>query len=425
MIDIKTIRAEPDRVRKAIQDKREKCDLDKIINLDTEWRELLVKLEELKHQRNIVTAEIAQLRKDGQNADNKIVAMKQVADDIKAGDDKRRELEDEINLLMLTVPNLPHFTVPQGFDKEDNVEVKRWGEKPSFTFEPRDHLEIGTNLGIIDFVKGAQIAGSAFPLYLGDGARLERSLINFMLDLHTQKHGYTEVFTPVMANRISLTTTGQIPKLEEDMYLIEKDDLFMIPTAEVPITNIHRDEILEAEQLPIKYTGYTPCFRREAGAYGKDTKGFQRVHQFNKVEMVKFVNPEDSYIELQTLVEDAEEVLQLLNIPYRVMNLCHGELSFSAAKCFDLELWGAGSQKWFEVSSCSNFEDFQARRGNIRFRPSSNEKPRLVHTLNGSGVATPRLMIAIIENYQTVIGSIRIPEVLVPYMGGKTEIIAK
>ena len=320
---------------------------------------------------------------------------------------------------------MPHKTTPRGKDASENVETKRWGKIPEFDFKPLSHLELGERLDILDFKRGGKVTGSGFPVYKGDGARLERALINFMLDVHIEKHGYTEVFPPFLANRASMFGTGQLPKLEDDMYYAPKDDLFLIPTAEVPVTNLHRDEILEGDDLPIKYVAYSACFRREAGSYGKETHGFLRVHQFNKVEMVNFVRPEDSYERHEQLLKEATDILEMLEIPYRVLLLCSGDLSFAAAKCYDIETWSPYEQKWLEASSVSNFEDFQARRANIRFRPEKGAKPQFVHTLNGSGLATSRLMVSLMETYQTDEGTIVIPEPLRKYMGGQSIIRRK
>jgi seryl-tRNA synthetase len=341
--------------------------------------------------------------------------MRKVSDKIKEFDLEIQEIEKEIYEILKRIPNVPHSSVPVG-DESQNKEIKRWGKFPEFDFTPKDHLQIVKDLDIVDFQIGSKIAGTGFPLYKGLGALLERALINFMLDLHTTKHNYTEIFPPFLSNRESMFGTGQLPKLEEDMYICKDDDLFLIPTAEVPLTNIHRDEILPGEFLPKYYTAYSACFRREAGSYGKQTKGFIRVHQFNKVELVKIVLPETSYDELETLLRDAEEVLQLLELPYRVMILATEDLSFSAAKCYDIEVWAPAEKKFLEVSSCSNFEDFQARRTGIRFKRTSNSKPEFVHTLNGSGVATARLMVALLETYQTDEGTVMVPNVLRKYM---------
>jgi seryl-tRNA synthetase len=333
-----------------------------------------------------------------------------------------KEVDEKIKDLLLRVPNIPHASVPVGFDENSNIVIRSWGELPEFSFEPKPHWEIGELLGILDLARGAKLSGSGFYTLKGKGALLERGLINFMLDLHTKKHSYQEIWSPFVVSRACMIGTGQLPKLEEDMYLCEKDDLFLIPTAEVPVTNLHRDEILKSEELPIYYVAYTPCFRREAGSYGKDTRGILRVHQFDKVELVKLVKPEESYAELEKLVLDAEEVLQLLKIPYRVRLLCTGDLSFAAAKCYDIEAWAPGVKKYLEVSSCSNYEAFQARRIGIKFKPDPKSKPEYIHTLNGSGVALARTVVAILENFQTEKGTVILPEVLKPYLGGVEEI---
>jgi seryl-tRNA synthetase len=422
MLDLKFIRENVERVKEAVKNKNEKTDIDLILSLDEKRKSLLSKGDELKHQKNLVTEKIAQMKKAGQDAKEEIDRMRKVSDQIDSLDKELKEVEERIANLLLTVPNVPHSSVPIGFDEDSNVVVKSWGDLPKFDFEPRPHWELGQILGILDLPRASKVTGTGFLVLTGKGAKLQRALINFMLDLHSNKHGYKEILPPFMANRSSMTGTGQLPKLEEDMYLCEKDDLFLIPTAEVPVTNLHREEILKAEELPIYYTAYTACFRREAGAYGKDTRGMIRVHQFDKVEMVKFVKPETSYDELESLVKDAEEVFQLLKLPYRVRVLCTGDLSFAAAKCYDIEAWASGVGKYLEVSSCSNFEDFQARRMGIRFRPKEGGKLQYVHTLNGSGVALPRTMIALLENYQTKEGTITIPEALRPYMDGLNEI---
>lgn len=429
MLDLKYIRENPGPVRTAIRNKGEVDHVDEILGLDGERRALLQRGESLKNRRNVVSEQIGELKKVKKNADALIAEMKNVATEIKKIDDQLVGIEQELERLLLTVPNIPHSSVPVGKTPASNIEVRRWSGdgsiigfavKKTLDFELKDHVTLGKKLGILDFDRAAKISGSAFPLYLGKGATLERALLNFMLDLHLQKHGYKEVFPPFLVNRASMTATGQLPKLEEDMYNIGSDDLFPIPTAEVPVTNIHREEMLHYEDLPVKYVAYSACFRREAGSYGKETKGFLRVHQFNKVEMVKFVAPETSYAELELLVKDAEEVLQLLNIPYRVVELCTGDLSFSASKCYDIEVWAPAETArdgWLEASSCSNFEDFQARRANIRFRRDPKSKPEFVHTLNGSGLATSRLMVALLENYQTPEGKVIVPKVLHKYTG--------
>jgi seryl-tRNA synthetase len=425
MLDLKFIRQNPDIVKKAVKDKAEKVDVDSFLKLDEKRRKILVKSDELKNQRNIFSDKIAQMKREKEDVQKEIEGMKGVAQEISQLDKDLKELEKEIEQLLLRIPNIPHPSVPVGSREEDNVVIRSWGQLPEFDFEARPHWEIGQMLGILDLARGAKVAGSGFIALAGLGAKLQRSLISFMLDLHIKKHGYKEILPPYLSNRECMTGTGQLPKLEDDMYHCEQDDLFLIPTAEVPLTNWHRDEVLSADDLPIHYTGYTACFRREAGAYGKDTRGMIRVHQFDKVEMVKFVEPSKSYEELESLVSDAEEVLQLLRIPYRVRVLCTGDLSFSAAKCYDIEAWAVGVNTYLEVSSCSNFESFQARRMNIRYRSPANGKLEYVHTLNGSGLGLPRTMIALMENYQTKKGSIIIPEILRPYMDGIEEITAK
>lgn len=418
MLDLKFIRENSEKVREAAKNKGEKVDVDLLLSLDEKRRTLLLQADKLKHQRNVVSDKIAHMKKEKQDPGEQIEKMRKVAEQIDALDEKLRESEAEINDLILTIPNIPHPSVPIGMDEDSNVVLRSWGETPRFDFEPRPHWELGQILGILDLPKAAKVAGSGFLVLTGKGARLQRALINFMLDLHTHKHKYKEILPPYMANRASMTGTGQLPKLEYDMYLCEKDDLFLIPTAEVPVTNLHREETLKEDDLPVYYAAYSACFRREAGAYGKDTRGMIRVHQFDKVEMVKFVKPENSYDELESLLKDAEEVLQLLNLPYRVRVLCTGDLSFAAAKCYDIEAWCPGLGNYQEVSSCSNFEDFQARRMLLRFRPKGGGKLQYVHTLNGSGVALPRTMIALLENYQTEKGTVVVPEVLRPYMEG-------
>lgn len=417
MLDLKFIRENPDVVRQAIRNKNESADVDHLLQLDQQRRDMLRRVEELKHQRNVASNEIAKLKKAGQDASEQIVKMRQVSDEIKKLDEEIRQIEHQIKDILIWIPNIPHPSVPVGPDSSFNQEIKRWGKIEEPDFEPKPHWEIGERLDILDFNRASKLAGSNFITFKGLGAKLERALINFMLDLHTKKHGYIEVSPPFMARRDVMFGTGQLPKLEEDMYRVEQDDLFLIPTAEVPLTNLFKDEILSGEDLPIYYTAYTPCFRREAGSYGRETRGLVRVHQFDKVELVKFVKPEDSYDELEKLLADAEEVLQLLELPYRVMVLSTGDLSFAAAKCYDIEVWAQGVQKFLEVSSVSNFEDFQARRANIRFRRTPNFRPEFVHTLNGSGLALPRTVIAIIENYQTDEGTVMVPQVLQPYMG--------
>lgn len=420
MLDIKFIRENPEIVRKGLRDKNAADVVDELIALDEERRSFIARTEDLKAKKNQVSAQIPQLKKAGQDTTAIFAEMKRVGDEIALLDGQLGDVEEKIENILRSTPNLAHSSVPVGSSAEQNVEVRRWLPE-GFSFEngngAMDHLELGKKLGILDFERGTKISGSGFPLYTGKGATLERGLINFMLDTHLQDHGYKEVMPPILVNRDSMKGTGQIPKMEEDMYFIEKDGLYPIPTAEVPITNIHRDEILPEKDLTIKYVGYSPCFRREAGSYGKESKGFLRVHQFNKVEMVKFAHPDNSYEELELMVKDAENILQALNIPYRILLLCTGDLSFSAAKCYDIETWSPAENRWLEASSCSNFESFQARRANIRFRKEENKKLEFVHTLNGSGLATSRLMVSILENYQTPEGKVIVPKALHKYTG--------
>ncbi len=427
MLDINFIRENLDAVKKSIKDRGLKLDLESLIKLDDSRRKALGEVEDLRAEKNKANNEISALLKAKKDAKVKITSMKKTADRIDQLEDKLKEINAELDKSLLVIPNIPHSSVPVG-DAFCKKTVRSWGELPKFDFKPASHVELSQHLDIIDFGRAAKITGSNFILYKGWGARLERALINFMLDLHIKKHGYTEVFPPFLVNRQSMTGTGQLPKLEEDMYRLKDDDLFLIPTAEVPVTNIFRDEILNEDDLPIYYTAYTACFRREAGSYGKDTKGLIRVHQFDKVELVKFVKPENSYNELEKLVLDAEGVLQLLGLPYRVAMLPTGDLSFAASKCFDLEAYAAGMDQWLEVSSCSNFESFQARRANIKFRRTTDDGRRTteyVHTLNGSGVALARTVVAVLENYQQKDGSVIIPEALRPYLDGKERIPSK
>jgi seryl-tRNA synthetase len=422
MIDLKFIRENADLVKEASKNKNEKVDIDKLLDLDEQRRTIITEGEKLKHEKNVSSEKIAQMKKEKGKPEEEIKRMRELSEKISGLDQERKKLEEEIEKLLLRIPNLPHPSVPVGFDESCNVIIKSWGEIPEFDFEPRPHWEMGKILDVLDLPRAAKVAGSGFLMLKGAGAKLERALINFMLDLHTKKHGYKEISPPFLSNRPSMTGTGQLPKLEEDMYLLEKDDLFLIPTAEVPVTNLHREEILKTDHLPLYYCSYTACFRRESGTYGKDTRGMMRVHQFDKVELVKFVRPETSYQELENLLKDAEEVLKLLDLPYRVRNLCTGDLSFAASKCYDVEVWAAGVNKYLEVSSCSNYEDFQARRMGIKYREKPNAKPRLIHTLNGSGVALPRTVIALLENYQTRKGTVIIPNALRPYMDDMKEI---
>ncbi|MHB1688373.1 MAG: serine--tRNA ligase [Ignavibacteriaceae bacterium] len=418
MLDLKFIRENHELIRQGLLNKNAKDVVDEILSFDEERRSLILNTDELKAKRNQVSAQIPTMKKAGQDTAQILAEMKLVSDQIAQLDGRLREVEEKLETILRHTPNIADASVPVGKTADDNVETKQWlPVEFSFKndFKILDHIELGKKLKILDFERGTKISGSGFPLYIGKGATLERSLINFMLDYHLQNHGYSEIMPPILVNRESMEGTGQIPKMEEDMYFIEKDGLYPIPTAEVPITNIHRGEILNEKDLPIKYVGYSPCFRREAGSYGKESKGFLRVHQFNKVEMVKFVKPETSYDELEKLVVDAEDILQALKIPYRILLLCTGDLSFSAAKCYDIETWSPAENRWLEASSCSNFENFQARRANIRFRNETTKKPEFVHTLNGSGLATSRLMVSILENYQTPEGKIIVPKVLQKY----------
>ena len=415
MLDLKVIREHPDQVKAGLAKKAVPASLiDQILGLDTERRKFLQESESLKTQRNQANDRISQAKREGKAAEAVIAEMKIVSQKIAELDNKVGDIDNNIYNIIVNIPNIPHESVPQGKDGSFNKVVREWGKTPSFSFKPKDHLELAEKLGWISFERAAKLAGNGFSLFQGDGARLVRALLNFMLDLHTKKHGYQETWPPALVNRMSMTGTGQLPKMEEDMYRLKDDDLFLIPTAEVPVSNIHRDEILGGEKLPIKYVAYTPCFRREAGSYGKDTRGLSRLHQFDKVELVKFVKTEDSLKELELLVQDAEEVLKLLELPYRVVLLCAGDLSFAAAKCYDLEVYAPGSDRWFEVSSCSTFLDFQARRMNIKYKDAAG-KTQFVHTLNGSGVAFARTILCLLENHQQADGSIKMPSALKPY----------
>jgi seryl-tRNA synthetase len=416
MLDLKFIRENLDLVKKNIELKNEKADLTSFSELEEKRRKIIQEVEALKNERNKVTKEIANYKKSGQNADDLIAEMKVVSDKIKDFDDTLRDVENEINQIVARIPNMLAPQVPLGKSEEDNKIVLSWGEPMAQPIK-MNHIEISKKLGIIDFERGAKVSGSGFSFYIGKGAQLERALIRFMLDYHTQKHNYTEIWSPFMVNAASMFGTGQLPKMGEDMYYAKEDDMYLIPTAEVPLTNFHRDDILKNEELPKKVCGYSPCFRRESGSYGKEVHGFLRVHQFNKVEMVNFVRPEESFEQLEILVSEAEDILKALKIPYRVVLLCSGDTSFASAITYDLEIWAAGEEKWLEVSSCSNFTDFQARRANIKFKRTPNSKPEFVHTLNGSGVATSRLYAAILENYLQSDGSVLIPDELVKYTG--------
>ena len=417
MISIDLIRNDPVFVQKQLSLKENAISLDTILKLDQSYRVNLSSANDLRSKRNKVSEDIAKAKRAGENVDDDIEAMRQVGDKIKSLEQKANGYKEKLDTSLLELPNLPHESVPEGKNEKNNKIIREWGKPKEQNFEIKSHLALGEELGLFDFERAAKISGSGFPLYTDKGAKLERALINYMLDVNTKEHGYTEIFPPFLVRSSSATTTGQLPKFSEDMYPSEKDGLWLIPTSEVPLTNIHMDEILSEDQLPICYSAYSACFRREAGSYGKETRGLLRLHQFNKVELVQFVKPEESYKVLELLTGHAETILQSLGLQYRVVELCTGDLSFSAAKCYDLELWASGEGKWLEVSSCSNFEDFQARRGNIRFRRNSDKKVEFVHTLNGSGVATPRLLVALLETYQNADGSISIPEPLQPYMG--------
>lgn len=420
MLDVKTLRENLEEVKQKMHLRGEDLtELNKFAEVDQARRELIVKTEQLKERRNEVSQQISQLKREKKDADHLIKEMREVGEQIKQLDEHLRVKEANFQHILLSIPNIPHESVPLGETEDDNVEVRKWGELPQFDFEPKPHWDIADQLNILDFERAGKVTGSRFVFYKGLGARLERALFNFMLDLHVDEHGYEEMLPPYLVNRASMTGTGQLPKFEEDLFLVNDEDFFLIPTAEVPVTNYHRDEILTADQLPKKYAAFSACFRSEAGSAGRDTRGLIRQHQFNKVELVKFVKPEDSYEELEKLTRDAEKVLQLLKLPYRVMSMCTGDLGFTAAKKYDIEVWIPSYDTYREISSCSNFEAFQARRANIRFRRELKGKPEHVHTLNGSGLAIGRTVAAIIENYQQADGSIVIPEVLRPYMGNR------
>jgi seryl-tRNA synthetase len=423
MVDIKFIRENSDKVKAVCATKKDNADIDGIINLDAQRREILSSVEKLKRERNEASQEIGKIKKAKGDASEIIAKMGKVSGDIKKMDLELTEVLKELDEKMAKVPNIPHESVPHGVSEDDNVVIETWGDKKEFDFKPLDHMELSDKLSLFDFPRGAKIAGSGFPVLTGVGARLNRALINFFLDTHRDQNGYTEIQPPYFVNATSAFGTGQLPKSQDQMYHATEDDLYAVPTAEIPVTNLHRDETFTEAELPIKYCAYSACFRREAGSYGKDTKGFLRVHQFDKVELVKFVKPEESYAELELLKKDAESILQALKLPYRVLELCDADLSFAAAKCYDLEAWAPGEEKWLEVSSASNFEAFQTRRMNIRYRPNGGKITNL-HTINGSGLATARILVAILENYQTERGTVVVPEVLRPYMGGMEEIVA-
>ncbi|MFW6022613.1 MAG: serine--tRNA ligase [Halanaerobiaceae bacterium] len=417
MLDMKFVRENIDLVETSIEKRGKNISLDEFKELDVKRRELLTESEELKHRRNVVSDKIGELKRNGEDASAIIAEMKDVSNKIKEYDEELKGIEERFQQILLEIPNIPDDSVPVGGDENDNVEVKKWGEPRSFDFEYKPHWDLGEELDILDFERGSKVTGARFTFLKGTGARLERSLINFMINFHVDKHGYKEVFPPFIVNSDSATGTGQLPKFEEDMFKLKGMDYYLIPTAEVPVTNMYRDEILDMKHLPIYHVAYSACFRAEAGAHGRDTRGVIRQHQFNKVEMVKFVKPDDSYDELEKITADAEDILQRLELPYRKITLCTGDLTFASAKTYDLEVWMPGFDTYREISSCSNFEDFQARRAGIRYRPEPEAKPEFVHTLNGSGLAIGRTVAAILENYQNKDGSITVPEVLRPFMG--------
>lgn len=424
MLDLKRIRSERDSVIEGLNSRGENFDvkiIDTLISLDEERRANIAEVDVLKNKRNVVSSEIPKLKKEGKDVNSLMEDMRKIGDDIKVIDDKNRILSEKINDILLSIPNIPHKDVPHGSTDEDNVEIRKFGEVRNFDFEAKAHWDIGTSLDILDFERASKISGSRFTISKGDGARLERAITQFFLDTHTDVNEYTEVFPPFLVNQKSMTGTGQLPKFEEDAFKTT-DGYYLVPTAEVPVTNMYRDEILEGDKLPIKHVAYTACFRAEAGSAGRDTRGLVRQHQFNKVELVKFAKPEESYEELDKLTKDAEKVLQLLKLPYRVVRICRGDLGFTAALKFDIEVWMPSYNRYVEISSCSNFEDFQARRANIKYKDNPKDSAKFVHTLNGSGVAIGRTVAAILENYQNEDGTVTVPEVLVKYMGGKTVI---
>jgi len=419
LISIKDIRERPEFVQDALVQKGYEGSISDVSNIDSQYRNLTKILEDNRAEKNLVSKKVAIQKRVGQNADDKIAEMKKLGDIIKSLELELVDLKSQLSLKLEEIPNIPHSSVPQGKNEKENVVIREWGNKAVFNFKEKTHQELGKNLKLFDFERGSKISGSGFPLYTGKGAQLERRLINSMIDHHVNNYDFKEMFPPVLILEESMRTTGQLPKFKEDMYLSDLDQLYLAPTAEVPITNIHRDEIILENNLPINYVAYSPCFRRESGSYGKDSRGLLRLHQFNKVEMVKFVKPEESYEDLEQLVLQAESILQKLGITYRVVELCSGDLGFSAAKCYDIEIWSPGEEQWLEVSSCSNFEDFQSRRGKIRYRSNSDKKVRLLHTLNGSGLATPRLMVALLETYQTEDGGIIFSDSAADFIGMK------
>jgi seryl-tRNA synthetase len=422
MLELKFVRQNLDMVQKSVLKRFKNADIEGFKIYDTKARAILAEIEELRHRRNVVSDKIASMKRKGEDANDLVLEMREVSATIKILDSDLSENEEKINRILLEIPNIPHSSVPEGKDSSDNRIIRTFGKPPEFKFEPKPHWEIGEELKILDFERASKITGARFPLYIGAGAKLERALINFMLETHTTRHGYTEILPPFIVNKQSMTSTGQLPKFAEDLFKLEGWDYYLIPTAEVPVTNIHQNETLDESILPVLYTAYTPCFRSEAGSYGKDTKGLIRQHQFNKVELVKFSKPETSYDELEKLLNDAETILKQLELPYQVVSLCTGDLGFSAAKTYDIEVWMPSQGVYREISSCSNFENFQARRGNIRFKRKGKKGAEFVHTLNGSALAVGRTFAAILENYQQEDGSVIIPEILKPYMGGMKRI---
>ncbi|NLK35304.1 MAG: serine--tRNA ligase [Gracilibacteraceae bacterium] len=421
MLDIRVIRSNPEEIKRKLSRRGQEFRIDEVLKLDEQRRQVIYQVEELKSRKNKVSEEVAELKKAKQDAETMVLEMRQVSEKIKEMDEQVRNLDEKITDILLTIPNTPNDGIPDGSSDADNAEIRKQGEPTKFEYEPKAHWDIGIDLNILDFETAGKVTGARFTFYRGLGAKLERALINFMLDTNTE-NGYTEIFPPFMVHRRSMIGTGQLPKFEEDAFKVQNTEYFLVPTAEVPVTNMYREQILDGSMLPIKHTAYTACFRAEAGSAGRDTRGLIRQHQFNKVELVKFANPENSYEELEKLTEDAERLLKLLKLPYRVVCLCAGDLGFSSAKTYDLEVWMPSYGRYVEISSCSNFEDYQARRADIKFRLSPKEKPRFVHTLNGSGLAVGRSVAAILENYQQENGSVVIPEVLRPYMGGLDKI---
>lgn len=425
MLDIKLFRTDFEGVKKGLESRHSNVDLHEFVDLDVRRRELLGEVEQLKNKQNVVSKQVPIMKKEGKDVTEVLAEMKTLADQIKGFDVEVKEIDEKLQTMLLTIPNIPNKLVPEGVSDADNFELRRVGEPRKFEFDPKAHWDVGEGLDVLDFERAGKVTGSRFVFYKGLGARLERALMNFMLDMHTDKHGYTEVFPPFMVNRKSMTATGQLPKFEEDAFKVQDTDYFLVPTAEVPVTNMYRDEILNGADLTIKHCAYTACFRAEAGSAGRDTRGIIRQHQFNKVELVKFAKPENSYEELEKLTQDAEDILSTLGLPYRVVRLCTGDLGFSSAMTYDIEVWMPSYGRYVEISSCSNFEDFQARRANIKFKDNVKDKAQFIHTLNGSGVALGRTTAAILENYQQEDGSVIIPETLRPYMGGVESITIK